>query len=60
MMQKMVPLDKMSKKQRSAVHRAKRGNWNGVVPVTRVKESGKRYKRCRETAKQQRMNSLYE
>lgn len=60
MMQKMVLLDKMSKKQRSAVHRAKRGNWNGVVPVTRVKESGKRYKRCRETAKQQRMNSLYE
>lgn len=40
MMQKMVPLDKMSKKQRSAVHRAKRGSWNGVVPVTRVKESG--------------------
>lgn len=59
-MQKMVPLGKMSKKQQAAVHRAKRGSWNGVVPVTRVKESGKQYKRCRETAKQQRMNPLYD
>ena len=35
-MTNMIPLDKQSKKQQKAYHKKKRGDWNGVKPVTRV------------------------
>lgn len=39
----MTEYTKMSKKAQKAVNAAKRGDWNGVNPVTRVVESKKRY-----------------
>ena len=33
---KMIPLDKMSKRERRAHFAARRGDWNGLDPVTRV------------------------
>ena len=44
-MQKMIPLDKQSKKNRRAYHAAQRGTWNGVNPVSLMKPSGKTYDR---------------
>ena len=44
---KMVPLNKQSKKRQRAYHAAKRGDWNGVSPVTRVVPSKKVYDRRR-------------
>lgn len=41
----MVLYEKMSKKERRKANAAKRGDWNGVNPVTRVVESKKIYKR---------------
>jgi len=40
-----VPLHKQSKKAQREFHSSKRGNWNGLNPVTRVKKSGKEYNR---------------
>ena len=42
---KHVPYEKMSKKQRRALDRQKRGCWNGTAPVTRRVESAKAYSR---------------
>ena len=46
-MQKMIPLDKQSKKNRRAYHAAQRGTWYGVNPVTRIAPDGKAYDRNR-------------
>lgn len=35
-MTNMVPLNKQSKKQQKEYHSKKRGDWNGVKPMTRV------------------------
>ena len=35
-MKKFVPYEKMSKKQRREIDKARRGSWQGVSPVTRV------------------------
>lgn len=43
----MIPLNKQSKKQQKKYHAAKRGDWNGVSPVTRVVPSKKVYDRKR-------------
>ena len=46
-MLKMIPLNKQSKKAQRCYHAAKRGDWNGVTPVTRVIPSKKGYDRNR-------------
>ena len=46
-MLKMIPLNKQSKKAQRRYHAAKRGDWNGVSPVTRVIPSKKGYDRNR-------------
>lgn len=46
-MLKMIPLNKQSKKAQRRYHAAKRGDWNGVTPVTRVIPSKKGYDRNR-------------
>ena len=46
-MLKMIPLNKQSKKAQRRYHAAKRGDWNGVSPVTRVIPSRKGYNRNR-------------
>ena len=47
MANRYIPKDKMSKKKRRAEAARRRGSWNGVSPVTRVKPSGKTYSRSR-------------
>lgn len=42
---KVVPLKKQSKKNQRAHHARSRGDWNGLVPVTRVVRSKKAYDR---------------
>lgn len=43
----MTPLHKQSKKLQKAHHQKKRGDWNGIKPVTRVVESRTAYDRKR-------------
>ncbi|MBR5371459.1 MAG: hypothetical protein IK130_04520 [Oscillospiraceae bacterium] len=42
-MPEFVPYEKMSKKQRRAVDKLRRRDWNGVCPVTRVAEPDKKH-----------------
>ncbi len=44
-MEKQIPLEKMSKKQRKEYYAKKRGAWGAVNPVTRVPENPKAYNR---------------
>lgn len=49
-MMKNVPLKKQSKKQQRQHYAARRGDWNGVVPVTKVIPDKKKQKLRRITA----------
>ena len=42
---KFVPFNKRSKKEQRESNNAKRGVWENVKPITKVKESKKRYNR---------------
>ena len=42
-----VPLDKRSKRAQRAWYADRRGSWNGLCPVSRIRPSGKRYDRNR-------------
>lgn len=44
-MERYIPVDKLSKKQKKAYYAAKRGSWNGVNPVSRQVPSKKIYNR---------------
>lgn len=44
-MEKFVPYEKMSKKARKKLDAAKRRDWNGLNPVTRVVEQKQKYSR---------------
>ncbi|MBP3428323.1 MAG: hypothetical protein J6M47_08700 [Clostridia bacterium] len=44
-MEKFVPYEKMSKRQRREADRARRATWGDVSPVTKKKESAKLYNR---------------
>ncbi len=44
---KFTVYEKLSKKQQREIDRAGRGSWGLVKPVTRVKPSGKVYKRAK-------------
>lgn len=46
-MEKLIPLEKQSKRAQKAHHSKRRGSWNGVDPVTRIVPSGKLYDRNR-------------
>ena len=46
-MKKFVEYEKLSKKQKKEIDRAKRATWGGVVPVTKKIESAKIYSRKR-------------
>ena len=43
--EKLVPLEKQSKKEQKKFHDRQRGSWNGVNPVTRIVPNGKAYDR---------------
>ena len=42
-MKDFVPYEKMSKKQRRALDKLRRRDWNGLNPVTRVAEPDKKH-----------------
>jgi len=44
-MEKFIPYEKLSKKQKKAVNAAKRGTWYGINPVTRKPENSRAYNR---------------
>ena len=44
-MEKFVPYEKLSKKEKRKLNEARRGSWQGVNPVTRKSENPKAYKR---------------
>lgn len=46
-MKKIVPFEKLSKKEQKKITAKKRNGWNGVNPVTRKVESKKLYHRKR-------------
>jgi hypothetical protein len=45
MMEKFIPFEKLSKKERQKRNAARRGSWYGLNPVTRKPESSKAYNR---------------
>ena len=44
-MEKFIPYEKLSKKEKRALDAARRGSWGGLSPVTRRPENPKAYKR---------------
>lgn len=46
-MEKFIPYEKLSRKEKRRADTAKRGSWNGVNPVTRKSENPKAYKRSK-------------
>ena len=48
-MERYIPVDKLSKKQKKAYYAARRGSWNGVIPVSRQVPSKKIYNRKQAT-----------
>lgn len=50
---KYIPIEKRSKREQKQLNARRRGNWNGVRPVTRIVPSGKAYNRAREKARRE-------
>ena len=46
-MEKFIPYEKLSKKEKRKLNAAKRGSWGGLDPVTRVPPNPKAYKRSK-------------
>jgi len=46
-MEKFVPYEKLSKKEKKKLNEARRGSWQGVNPVTRRSENPKAYNRSK-------------
>lgn len=44
-MEKFVPYDKLSKKKKRELDKARRGSWYGINPVTRKPENSRAYNR---------------
>lgn len=44
-MEKFIPYEKLSKKEKRRLDSAKRGSWGGLNPVTRKSENPKAYSR---------------
>ena len=53
-MNKTIPLDKRSKRERRAYYSDRRNDWNDVVPVTRVIPGKKSYDRNRQRSADRR------
>ena len=53
-MNKTIPLDKRSKRDRRAYYSDRRSDWNGVIPVTRVIPGKKGYDRNRQCSADRR------
>ncbi len=46
-MQKFIPFEKLSKKEKKKINAEKRNNWKGLNPSTRVVPNKKAYSRKR-------------
>ncbi|MBQ8217887.1 MAG: hypothetical protein IJZ91_08030 [Oscillospiraceae bacterium] len=46
-MEKFVPYEKLSKKEKRRMDTMKRGTWQGINPVTRKSENPKAYNRSK-------------
>jgi len=45
-MEKFIPYEKLSRKEKKKTDSARRGTWNGISPVTRVADTDrKKYRR---------------
>lgn len=45
-MQKFVPFEKLSKKEKRKLNSTKRGSWNGLDPATKIADTDrKKYRR---------------
>lgn len=44
-MNRLIPLNKQSKRAQRAFHAKQRGSWNGLCPITKCVESRKNYSR---------------
>ena len=53
-MNKTIPLEKRSKRDRRAYYSDRRNDWNGVVPVTRIIPRKKGYDRNRQRSADRR------
>ena len=49
-MEKFIPYEKLSKKEKRKLDNAKRGSWGGMSPVTRRSNNPKAYNRKRTQA----------
>jgi hypothetical protein len=58
MKSKFVPYEKLSKKEKKALDRKKRGGWGEINPVMRVVESKKRYRRNRRNKEEGMFNAI--
>lgn len=46
-MKKMIPYEKLSKKQQRALNQARRGSWGSLNPLTRTPPNSRAYNRKR-------------
>ena len=46
-MEKFIPLEKMSKKDKREFYAKHRKSWNGLNPVTRTADESKKYNRAK-------------
>ncbi len=58
-MEKFVPYEKMSKRERRALDRQRRGSWGAISPVSRRIESKKRYNRKKAKQEQHSASPLF-
>ena len=49
-MEKFIPYEKLSKKEKQTINRVRRGTWGNLNPVTRKPMSSKAYNRKRAQA----------
>ena len=49
-MEKFIPYDKLSKKERKKLNTEQRGTWGGMSPVTRKPQNPRAYNRRKEQA----------
>jgi hypothetical protein len=57
LMERMIPLEKMSKKAKRAYHAARRGTWGAISPVTRAPLKPGAYKRKKSGAWRQDLDA---
>lgn len=57
-MDKYIPINKQSKKQKKAYYSKHRNTWNGLNPVTRTVPNGKGYNRKKQKQEDRRSGRL--